>query len=107
GQIKVADRQLLLVRAPREWVYLDEAPFQDVYDIMQFKLPSAPVGWAETKTPKKMSVPLRLTAGNAADVAELWVLRENAVGQLDALVRDSDDRLIQRLNFAIAADGAG
>ena len=44
AQIRVADKQLLLIRAPREWMYLDEAPFQDVYDIMQFKLPASPVG---------------------------------------------------------------
>ncbi len=107
GQIRVADRQLLLLRAPREWTYLDEAAFQDVYDIMQFRLPTSPVAWAETKAPKKMSVPLRLTAGNAADVPELWVLRDNAVEQLDTLVRDSDDRLTQRLMFAVATDAKG
>jgi hypothetical protein len=107
SQIRVADKQLLLIRAPREWVYLDESPFQDVYDIMQFKLPSNPVAWAEAKAPKKMTVPLRLTAGNAADVPELWVLRDNGVEQLDTLVRDSDDRLTQRLMFAVATDQDG
>ena len=67
----------------------------------------APVEWTEAKAPKKMTVPLRLTAGNAADVPELWVLRDNAVEQLDALVRDSDDRLTQRLMFAVATDPKG
>lgn len=107
GQLRVSDKQLVLIREPREWLYLDEAPFQDVYDIMQFKLPAAPVGWAEAKAPKKMSVPLKLTGGNAGDTAELWVLRENAVEQLDTLVRDSDDKLLQRLMFAVATDAAG
>lgn len=106
-QIRVADKQLLLLRSPRDWIYLEESAFQDVYDIMQFKLPSSPVEWMEAKAPKKMSVSLRLTAGNAADVPELWVLRENAVEQLDMLVRDSDDRLTQRLKFAVAADSQG
>ncbi|MFO0824841.1 MAG: hypothetical protein U0792_17270 [Gemmataceae bacterium] len=54
-----------------------------------------------------MTVPLRLTAGNAADIPELWVLRENAIEQLDTLVRDSDDRLTQRLVFAVATDANG
>ncbi len=107
NQIRVADRQLLLIRAPREWLYLDESAFQDVYDIMQFKLPTTPVAWTEAKAPKKMSVPMRLTAGNAADIPELWVLRDNAVEQLDILVRDSDDRLTQRLMFAVATDVTG
>src|SRR5215213_366561 len=59
-QLRVADKQSVLIRAPREWTYLDDAPFQDVYDMMQFKLPAAPVGWTESKSPKKMTVPLKL-----------------------------------------------
>lgn len=106
-QIRPAERQFVLIRAPRDWLFLDEAPFQDVYDVLQFKLPAGPVGWAEAKAGKKMTVPLRLTAGNAADVPELWVLRENAVEQLDTLVRDADDRLTQRLMFAVATDAQG
>lgn len=106
-QLRVADKQFLLIRAPREWVYLDDTPFQDVYDNLQFKLPAAPVGWSESKAPKKMQVPLRLAPATASETAELWVLRENAVEQLDTLVRDSDDRLLQRLMFAVATDAAG
>lgn len=106
-QLRVADQQLLLIRAPRQWLYLDEAPFQDVYDNMQFQLPSAPVAWTEAHAPTKMSVPLRLTGGSANETAELWVLRENAVEQLDTLVRDSDDRLLQRLMFAVATGADG
>ncbi|MBA4066609.1 MAG: hypothetical protein C0501_23475 [Isosphaera sp.] len=107
GQVRAPDGQLLLVRAPREWVYLDDAPFQDIYDALQFKLPAAPRAWAEAAAPGKMSVPLRLAAGNAADVPELWVLGGDAVAQLDGLVRDSDDRLTQRLMFAVAAGPDG
>lgn len=104
AQLRAPDAQMVLVRAPRDWLFLDDSPFQDVYEILNFKLPAATVAWSEAKTPKKMTVPLRLTAGNAADIAELWVLRENAVDQLDDLVRDADDRLIQRLMFAVATD---
>lgn len=107
AQIRVAEGQLLLIRAPREWIYLDESPFQDVYEIIQFALPASPVEWTEARAPKKIAVPLKLTAGNAADVPELWVLRDRAVEQLDALVRDSDDRLTQRLMFAVARDPNG
>jgi hypothetical protein len=106
-QIRVADQQLLLLRSPREWIYLEDSPFQDIYDILQFKLPMAPVGWKEEPASGKMSVPLKLTAGNAADAPEFWVLRENAIEQLDTLVRDSDERLMQRLKFAVATDADG
>lgn len=106
-QIKAPEGQLLLIREPRDWLFLDEAPFRDVYDILQFELPAKPVEWSPTESPSKMAVPLKLTAGNAADVPELWVLRNDAVKQLDTLVRDADDRLIQRLTFAVAADAGG
>jgi hypothetical protein len=76
SQIRVADGQFLLLNHPRGWTYLEDVPFQDVYDILQFKLPASPVGWTQSAPPEKISVPLRLTAGNAADVPELWVLRE-------------------------------
>jgi hypothetical protein len=105
--LRAPDQQLLLIRQPREWLYLDEAPFQDVYDIMQFKLPAQPTSWTEAKSPKKMTVPLRLTGGSTTEHPELWVLRENAVEQLDTLVRDSDDKTIQRLMFAVATDSKG
>ncbi|HEV3386792.1 MAG TPA: hypothetical protein VG097_18390, partial [Gemmata sp.] len=106
-QIRVAEQQLLLLRSPRDWVFLEDAPFQDVYEIMQFKLPATPAVWKEADEIEKISVPVRLTAGNAADVPELWVLRENAIEQLDTLVRDSDDKLTQRLKFAVATDSEG
>lgn len=106
-QLRVADKQTLLIRAPRNWTYLDDSPFQDVYDMMQFKLPASPVGWTEAKSPKKMTVALKLSASSTTDTPELWVLRDNAVEQLDALVRDSDDRLLQRLMFAVATDAKG
>lgn len=106
-QLRVADKQMLMIREPRTWMYLDDAPFQDVYDIMQFKLATAPVAWSETKSPKKMTVQLRLAPSTSTDIPELWVIRENAVEQLDTLVRDSDDKLIQRLMFAVANDQNG
>jgi len=78
-----------------------------VYGILKFDLPQAPVGWNESVAPEKIAVPLRLAAGNAADVPELWVLRDNAIEQLDAFVRDADANLLQRLTFAVAADAGG
>jgi hypothetical protein len=108
AQVKVAEGQFALLTAPANWLFLDDAPYTDVYDLAQFPLPAAAAAWEPVPAPEPVTVPLRLTAGNAADVAELWVLRDDPVGQLDALVRDADERLTQRLMFAIAAtpDGA-
>ncbi|HEY2909197.1 MAG TPA: hypothetical protein VGI99_03075, partial [Gemmataceae bacterium] len=106
-QIKAPDDRFLLLRSPRHWLFLDDAPFQDVYDILQFQVPQLPAGWNETSPPEKMTVSLKLAAGNAADVPELWVLRDNALAQLDEFVRDAEERLTQRLTFAIARDAQG
>ena len=98
AQIRPADGQVLLHRAaPRVGRTSRTAPFQDVYDILDFKLPAAAVEWQRVAAQGQDAVPLRLAAGNAADVAEMWVLTEDAVDQLDALVRDADDRLMARL----------
>jgi len=102
SQIKVAEGQAVLLRAPQEWVFLDEAPFRDVYEILQFQLPQESVAWEKTEIAQKLVVPLKLAPGNAADAAELWVLRGDAIAQLDGFVREADERTIQRLKFSIA-----
>jgi len=104
AKIKPSDGQVLLLRPERDWRAIEDEPFQDVYDILDFQLPAATVEWQESQLKGKLSVPLRLVPGNAADVAELWVLTEQAVDQLDALVRDADERLMSRLSFAVARE---
>ena len=104
AKIKPAEGQVLLLRPERDWRAVEDGPFQDVYDILDFQLPAAAVEWQESQLKGKLSVPLRLVPGNAADVAELWVLTEDAVDQLDALVRDADERLMSRLSFAVARE---
>jgi len=107
-RIKLADDQTLLIRPERKWTYLDNPPFQDIYTALQFPLPSAETVWHPVPEPDKLTVPLKLAPGNAADVPEFWVLRRDAVAKLDAFVRDADDRLLQRLRFAVSepSDGA-
>lgn len=107
AQVKLPDAQTVLIRPPAEWLFLDESPFRDVYELLRFDLPAGPVVWAEGETADTIEVPLKLAGGNAADVPELWVLRGDGVAQLDALVRDADDRLVERLTFAVADDPAG
>ncbi|HEY1381063.1 MAG TPA: hypothetical protein VGF55_29965, partial [Gemmataceae bacterium] len=106
GQLKAPDGQLLLLRPPHEWAAVEDAPFRDVYEVLQFQLPGQPVTWTDTPPAGKLTVPLRLAAGTANEPAELWVLRGDAVEQIDALVRDADDRLLARLSFAVG-DQAG
>jgi hypothetical protein len=99
-QVKPPDGQLLLLRPPAEWVAVADESFRDVYDALDFQLPGEPVAWADSP-PDKLTVPLRLAPGTTAEPAEMWVLRGEAVEQIDALVRDADDRVLARLAFAV------
>ncbi|MCZ2343163.1 MAG: hypothetical protein LC104_15425 [Bacteroidales bacterium] len=105
--LQVPDEEWLLLRQPREWERLPEAPFQDVYDVIRFDLPEHTVGWQAEPWTEKLAVPLRLVPGNATDPADLWVLWENAEAQLDAFVRDADERILQRLKFAVGIGANG
>lgn len=104
ARLRPAAGQALLLRPPRDWTTVEDGPFQDVYDVLDLRLPAAAVEWHESQLKGKLAVTLRLAAGNAADGPELWVLTEAAVDQLDALVRDADERLLARLSFAVARE---
>jgi hypothetical protein len=105
AHLKVPEGRLLLLRPPRRWANLEDGPFHDIYEVLDFQLPSAPVDYEEGRLQGKLTVPLRLAPGNAAEVPEMWVVRENAVEVFDAFVRDADDRLMARLMFAVAENG--
>src|SRR5439155_22463891 len=72
----------------------------DIYEILDFKLPQAKLDWQAAELRKKLIVPLRLIDGDRHD-PELWVLRDDPLNHLDALVRDAKENLIQRLIFAV------
>src|SRR5262245_18048624 len=52
--------KVLILRPPREWNFLEEAPFRDIYEILDFALPDAAVGWTDTDPGARLRVPLRL-----------------------------------------------
>ncbi len=106
-RLKPAEGQLVLIRPTREWEFLSDGPFRDVYELVHFELPTNPVAWEASTAYDTIEVPLRLVAGNAADTPELWVLRDGAVDKLDAFVRDADERISQRLKFAVATEANG
>ena len=95
----------LFLRPPRTWFMIEEANFHDIYEVLEFQLPHVAMAWQEGTFTAKVQVPLRLTTGTTTEPAELWVLRENAVAQLDDLVRTADEQLLQRLSFAVAQEG--
>jgi len=105
--LQVPEGRMVLVGPPRDWLYLAEAPFRDAYEILDFQIPGTPVDWETVPDVPTFEVPLKLVPGNATDAAELWVLRGDAQHSLDDFVRDADERLIQRLRFAVAANENG
>ena len=105
ANIKVPEGRLLLLRPPRRWTQLEDAPYQDIYEILNFQMPSGAVDYAGGKLQEKLTVQLRLAPGNAADLPEMWVLKDNAVEVFDAFVRDADERVMARLAFAVAENG--
>jgi hypothetical protein len=105
-QLKAPEGKLVLMRPPRDWIYLDDAPFRDVYDILEFKLPAPPARWQEAHLPEQFTVPLRLAPAGGQEPAEMWVLRQRAVETLDEFVRSADERLLERLLFAVG-EGPG
>jgi hypothetical protein len=101
-QVKVPDGKFLLLRPPRDWTFLPDGPFREIYDVLEFVLPGTRTAWSEGKVHHKLKVPLRLVPGDASEADELWVLRDRPLEQLDELVSNAGDDLLHKLSFAAA-----
>ncbi len=101
GRIKPPEGQMLLLRPPRMWTYLPEQPFRDVYDVLEFQLPGSTLGYQDSELKARLAVKLRLARGSDTEAAELWVLRNDPIAELNNLVQHSDDKLLDRLAFAV------
>jgi hypothetical protein len=102
GKIKVPEGKVLLLRPPREWTLLPDAPFRELYEVLEFVLPNRRSAWDEGEVTHKLKVPLRLVPGDPGEVDELWVLRDRPMEQLDELVGNAGDDLLHKLSFAVA-----
>lgn len=100
-RIHPAPNQMLLLAPPHRWTFVDEVKFRDIYEVLELRLPKAAVQLREAPLSARIRVSLSLSAGASSDEAELWVLTEDAIAQLDALVGNADDRLLARLAFAV------
>ena len=72
---------------------------------MEFLLPEAPSEWNRRSLDAKIRTPLSLTPAGSTDGAELWVLRNDAVTELNRFVQNADDLMLQRLAFAVGHKG--
>src|SRR4051794_24386712 len=66
-------------------------------------LPRPGAGGGPAELSRRIAVPLRLGRGGD-EPAELWLLDDRGEEQIEALVRDADERLVQRLAFAVALE---
>ncbi len=101
GQIKPPQGKILMIRPPRQWTLLEDAPYRDVYEMLEFPLPDGKVAWKEAKLDRVLEVTPSLKPGGSPDGAELWVLRDNAIEELNRFVQNADDQMLQRLAFAV------
>ena len=101
-QVQAPAGQMLLMRRARSWTFVDEGPFRDIYEILDFTLTAEPTAWREVEEAARIQVPVRLAQSSSSGTPNLWVLRQDALAQMDSLVQNSDDQLISRLTFAVA-----
>ncbi len=93
--------KILLLRPPRQWLMLPDAPFRDIYEIIEFHIPAATISWKDSSFPHRFRVTPRLRLAGPADGAELWVLRGDAIDELNRFVQNAEDQLLNRLAFAV------
>jgi hypothetical protein len=103
SSIRPPKGKLLLLRPPRLWTLIPEAPFRDVYEIVEFQLPDGATCWRDSPLSTRLRVAPRLRQAGSADGAELWVLRGEAIDELNRFVQNAEDQLLTRLSFAVGA----
>jgi hypothetical protein len=104
-RIKAPEEQMLLIRSPGVWTAIDDGEFRDVYTIAEFPLPVQEVAWTAGDLKSRLRVTPGLRTGGKPDDPELWVLREDAVTELNRFVQDADDQQLARLSFAVGEFG--
>jgi hypothetical protein len=93
---------LLLIPGEGRWLTAPDGPWTDLYQLTDLRLPEPAEDWTPRTPEQRLSVPLRLTRAARTEPASLWVLRENAVAQVESLVHTLPEALLAQLRFAVA-----
>jgi hypothetical protein len=105
--IRPPSGQLIIIPVTGEWSVLPEAPFRDIYELLSISLPGKTVAWSEATLDRTVTVALRLVPAASKEAAEWWVFSERGFREIDAFVRDADERLIRQLRFAVGRSTDG
>jgi hypothetical protein len=84
---------------PRPWLRVPDGPWVELHTVTTVALPRA-TAWTPSKPSKRLSVELRLVRAPHRRDADLWVVRERAIEQLEELVRTVPDEIVARLRVA-------
>jgi hypothetical protein len=99
-RIDVPQEFLLLMRAGRHWETLPEGPFCETTELIDVVRPSV-ANATDAAWPEPIIVPLTPSPSASTDFATLWVVRQDAIAQMDALVERADVKTRNQLVFAV------
>jgi hypothetical protein len=100
--LRPAAGTLLLLPGEGRWMTAPDGPWLDLYQLVDLPLPQPAEDWEPRPAPGRLSVPLRLRQASRVEPASLWVLRENAVAQVESLVHSLPEALLAPLRFAVS-----
>ncbi|GEN09525.1 hypothetical protein SAMN05443572_109179 [Myxococcus fulvus] len=99
--LQPAAGNVLLIPGEGAWLTAADGPWLDLYQLTDLRLPEPARAWEPLPAPGRLSVPLRLTRAARTEPASLWVLRENAVAQVESLVHTLPEPVLAQLRFAV------
>ncbi len=100
--LEPAPGTMVLVAGEGGWLFLDEGRWTDVYQLLDLELPDA-ANWTAESPRARIPVRLRLARAVRPEPPSLWVIRRDAVRQLEEWVSDAPETLIHRLSFAVTS----
>lgn len=86
--------------APAAWLRAPDGPWLDLQAVSDVSLPALS-SWQATTPTRRLAVELRLVRAPIKRPADLWVLRERALEQIEELVNTVPDEVVARLRFAV------
>jgi hypothetical protein len=108
GTLRPAEGHLLFIDGDGRFTQLPfTGAWRSVYEHVKLVLPAPAPSLAPRAPAGTLEVALRLARAHRGVAPSLWVVREDAEAQLDALVRALPDEILERLLFAVATTSEG